>query len=87
MRKRVDGYCIVSLPDTAVHLRRDQYHSTRLAWIKGTKFVDIIGLHGERGTICLEGCEGIYDMAPENVMGMVEESRADSSDDSLAGSA
>lgn len=87
-RKRVDGYCVVSVKDgSTVHLRRDQYGSARKAWLDGVRFLDVVGLHGESGTIKLEGVDGIYDMAPENVMSVVEEGYANDADDSLAGGA
>lgn len=55
--------------------------------MKGVRFVDAVGLHGERCTLKLGDVEAIYDMAPESVMSSINESRADESDDSLAGGA
>lgn len=85
MRKRTDGYCIVSTRTACTfHLRRDQYSPVRRAWLDGAVFVDTTGLHGEAITIKLTDVDGIYDCSPDAVMSEVEEKRADASDDSLA---
>jgi hypothetical protein len=87
MRRRTDGYCIVTTKQGgSFHLRRDQYTPVRQAWIGGSRFVDAVGLHGDSDTIKLEDVDGVFDLAAENVA-FVEEQRADSSDDSLAGGA
>ena len=88
MRKREAGYCLVTTKTGGgFYLRRDQYASTRLAFTKGVKFVDAVGFFGEPSTIRLDDADGVFDFAPETVMAMVNEQRADASDDSLAGGA
>lgn len=88
MRRRTDGYCVVTTKTGgSFHLRRDQYSPVRKAWLEGSRFFDAVGLHGDTGTIKLEEVDGVFDLSPENVMASVEEQRADSSDDSLASGA
>lgn len=88
MRKRTDGYCCVTTKHGgSFHLRRDQYAPTRKAWLDGARFLDVVGCHGDRGTLKLADVDGVFDFAPENIMSSVEESRADESDDSLASGA
>lgn len=70
----------------AWHLRRDQYHTTRLAWLKGAQYVDVTGFYGDNLTIKLSDVEGITDLTPEVIAAIRHDEQADQSDDSLAGS-
>ncbi len=87
MRKREDGYCFVGTKQGHYwHLRRDQYETTRRAWLRGAAIVDTVGFYGDRITIKLTEVDSVSDMSPEVIQACIEADRADSSDDSMAGS-
>lgn len=87
-RKRTEGYCLVTTPNgTSWHLPRDQYARVRHAWLHGVRFIDVVGFHGDTGTIRLTDVDSVLDLPPESIMSEIEERRADESDDSLAGGA
>lgn len=86
-RRREFGSCEVETPQCRWVLPRDQYAPIRAAWLKGARFVDTVGFHGEAITLKLERVEGITDFAPECIASILDEKRADEADDSLAGGA
>jgi hypothetical protein len=86
MRKRKEGYCLVSLRgQQAFHARRDQYATIRHAWLEGVRFVDIVGPYGDRGTISLADVDGVFDMTPESINASIADERADNEEESLGG--
>lgn len=86
MRKRHEGYCLISFKgQEAFHARRDQYETLRQAWLKGAQYVDIEGPYGDRGTIALADVNGIFDMTPESIRASMTDRREDEAEDSLSG--
>lgn len=86
IRKRTHGYCaVMKIEGNVIHLRRDQYGPVRKAWLENVDRIDSIALHGDKCTVRLDNVDSIFDVTPEVVMSVIEEDRADNSDDSISG--